>query len=89
MTRRELIRNRGLLGVLARDTVSLTGSQMTALALPWFVLTTTGSASRTALDSEGFVPVVVALVSVQSVAALAFAASGLRERARMAQAVPA
>jgi MFS family permease len=49
MTRRELIRNRGLLGLLARDTVSLTGSQMTMLALPWFVLTTTGSASRMAI----------------------------------------
>src|ERR687891_1416216 len=49
MTRRELIGNRGLLGVLARDTVSLTGSQMTMLALPWFVLTTTGSASRMAI----------------------------------------
>ena len=49
MTRRELIRNRGLLGLLARDVVSLTGSQMTWLALPWFVLTTTGSASRMAV----------------------------------------
>jgi MFS family permease len=49
MTRRELIRNRGLLGLLARDVVSMTGSQMTMLALPWFVLTTTGSASRMAI----------------------------------------
>jgi MFS family permease len=49
MTRRELLRNRGLLGLLARDVVSLTGSQMTWLALPWFVLTTTGSASRMAV----------------------------------------
>lgn len=49
MSRRELIRNRGLLGLLARDVVSLTGSQMTWLALPWFVLTTTGSASRMAV----------------------------------------
>ena len=49
MTRRELLRNRALLGVLARDIVSITGSQMTLLALPWFVLTTTGSASRMAL----------------------------------------
>jgi MFS family permease len=38
-----------VLGVLARDVVSLTGSQMTMLALPWFVLTTTGSASRMAI----------------------------------------
>lgn len=49
MSRRELIRNPGLVGLLARDTVSLTGSQMTMLALPWFVLTTTGSASRMAI----------------------------------------
>jgi predicted MFS family arabinose efflux permease len=49
VTRRELIGNRALLGVLARDVVSITGSQMTLLALPWFVLTTTGSASRMAL----------------------------------------
>lgn len=49
MSRRELIRNRGLLGLLARDVVSLTGSQMTWIALPWFVLTTTGSASRMAV----------------------------------------
>jgi MFS family permease len=48
VTGRELLRNRGLLGLLARDTVSLTGSQMTILALPWFVLTTTGSASKMA-----------------------------------------
>jgi MFS family permease len=49
MTRRELIRNRALLGVLARDVVSMTGSQMTLLALPWFVLTTTGSPGRMAV----------------------------------------
>ena len=49
MTRRELIRNPGLLGLLARDIVSMTGSQMTMLALPWFVLTTTGSAGRMAI----------------------------------------
>jgi MFS family permease len=49
MTRRELIRNKGLLGLLARDVVSMTGSQMTMLALPWFVLTTTGSAGRMAI----------------------------------------
>ena len=49
MTRRELLRHPGLLGLLARDTVSMTGSQMTALALPWFVLTTSGSATRMAI----------------------------------------
>jgi MFS family permease len=49
VTRRELIRNRGLLGLLARDVVSLTGSQMTMLALPWFVLIETESAARMAV----------------------------------------
>ena len=49
MTRRELFRHRGLLGLLARDVVSMTGSQMTWVALPWFVLTTTGSPSRMAI----------------------------------------
>ena len=49
MTRKELISNRALLGVLARDVVSMTGSQMTLLALPWFVLTTTGSPGRMAI----------------------------------------
>ena len=49
MRRRELLRHRGLLGLLARDVVSITGSQMTWLALPWLVLTTTGSAARMAV----------------------------------------
>ena len=71
MTRRELIRNRGLLGVLARDAVSLTGSQMTALALPWFVLTTTGSASRMAI---------VLAVESASMAVCGFLASNLAAR---------
>jgi MFS family permease len=46
VSRRDLLRHRGLLGLLARDVVSLTGTQMTWLALPWFVLTTTGSPAR-------------------------------------------
>lgn len=41
-----MLRNRGLLALLAAEVVSTTGSQMTWLALPWFVLSTTGSASR-------------------------------------------
>jgi MFS family permease len=49
MSRRELLRNRGLLGLLLRDIVSMTGSQMTWVALPWFVLTTTGSPTRMAI----------------------------------------
>jgi MFS family permease len=46
VSRRELLRHPGLLGLLARDIVSLAGSQMTWVAIPWFVLTTTGSPTR-------------------------------------------
>jgi MFS family permease len=49
MTTRELLRHRGLLAVLLRDVVSITGSQMTWVAIPWFVLTTTGSPARMTL----------------------------------------
>jgi MFS family permease len=38
--------NRSLLGVLSAELVSLTGTSMTFVALPWFVLATTGSAAR-------------------------------------------
>jgi predicted MFS family arabinose efflux permease len=47
MSRRELFGQRGLLALLAAEVVSTTGSQMTWLALPWFVLVTTGSATKT------------------------------------------
>jgi hypothetical protein len=38
-----LLRNRSLAAVLVAELVSLTGSAMTYVALPWFVLVTTGS----------------------------------------------
>ena len=41
-----MLRDRRLLALLVAETVSTTGSQMTWLALPWFVLTTTGSPGR-------------------------------------------
>jgi MFS family permease len=41
-----MLRNRSLLGVLSAELVSLTGTSMTFVALPWFVLATTGSAAR-------------------------------------------
>jgi MFS family permease len=41
-----LLRNRSLRAVLVAETVSLTGSAMTFVALPWFVLATTGSTAR-------------------------------------------
>lgn len=40
---------RPLVGVLAAIAVSLTGTRISAVALPWFVLVTTGSATRTGL----------------------------------------
>jgi MFS family permease len=39
-------RNRSLLGLIAAELVSLTGSAMTFVALPWFVLATTGSTAK-------------------------------------------
>jgi len=41
-----ILRNRSLLAILAAELVSLTGSAMTYVALPWFVLVTTGSTAR-------------------------------------------
>jgi MFS family permease len=49
MSRATLLREPALLALLARDVVSMAGSQMTWVALPWFVLTTTGSATRMAV----------------------------------------
>ena len=44
-----MIRDRSLLALLAGEFVSRLGSQLTTLALPWFVLVTTGSASKMGL----------------------------------------
>src|SRR5436190_2240265 len=44
-----MLRDRRLLALLVAETVSTTGAQMTWLALPWFVLTTTGSATQTSI----------------------------------------
>jgi MFS family permease len=43
------LRDRSLRALLAAEVVSTTGTQMTWLALPWFVLVTTGSATRMTL----------------------------------------
>jgi predicted MFS family arabinose efflux permease len=43
-----LLRNRSLAAVLAAESISLTGSAMTYVALPWFVLITTGSTAKMA-----------------------------------------
>jgi predicted MFS family arabinose efflux permease len=42
-----MLRDRRLLALLVAEAVSTTGSQMTWLALPWFVLVATGSATKT------------------------------------------
>jgi MFS family permease len=41
-----VIRDRSLLALLSGEFISRLGSQFTALALPWFVLVTTGSAAK-------------------------------------------
>jgi MFS family permease len=46
VSKRDLFRSRSIVGLLCAEVVSTTGSQMTWLALPWFVLVTTGSAAK-------------------------------------------
>ena len=41
-----MLRDRSIVALLMAEVVSTTGAQMTWLALPWFVLVTTGSATR-------------------------------------------
>lgn len=41
-----MLRNRSLAAILCAELVSLTGSAMTYVALPWFVLVTTGSTAK-------------------------------------------
>jgi MFS family permease len=68
MTRRALLRDRALLALLARDVISTAGSQMTWVALPWFVITTTGSATKMA---------VVVAVEAAALGIVGFAAGNL------------
>ena len=70
-TRMALIRNPALLALLVRDVVSSAGSQMTWVALPWFVLTTTGSATRMAI---------VVAVEAAALGIVGFAAGDLAAR---------
>src|SRR6266566_1239996 len=44
-----MIRDRAVLALLVAETVSSVGSQLSALAIPWFVLVTTGSATKMGL----------------------------------------
>ena len=50
-----------LYGLYAADTISLSGNAVAQIAIPWFVLTTTGSATLTALVVFfNFLPIVLA-----------------------------
>ena len=71
MSRSSVIRQPALLALLAREAVSLAGSQMTWVALPWFVLTTTGSATKMA---------VVVAVEAAALGLVGFAAGNLVSR---------
>jgi MFS family permease len=49
VSRAEILRNGPLRALLAAEVISTTGAQMTWLALPWFVLVTTGSPAQMTL----------------------------------------
>jgi predicted MFS family arabinose efflux permease len=49
VSRSQLLRERSIRALLTAEVVSTTGAQMTWVALPWFVLVTTGSATRMSL----------------------------------------
>src|SRR5438094_3505377 len=53
VVRAPVLRSRPLVALLIAETVSTTGSQMTWLALPWFVLVTSGSATRMTVVMAG------------------------------------
>ncbi len=51
---------RPVTGLLAANTISQVGNQFSALAIPWFVLATTGSASQTGITvAVGVVPMIL------------------------------
>ena len=51
-----------LFATIAADTISRTGNLLTAVAIPWFVLVTTGSPARTGIAVfAGALPVVISL----------------------------
>lgn len=54
-------RRRPLIALLTANTISLIGSQFTAVAIPWFVLVTTGSAAKMGLVAFAeLAPIVIA-----------------------------
>ena len=66
-----ILRARGLVPLVTAEAVSALGSQMTFLALPWFVLVTTGSAARMT---------VVLAVQIAPIALLGIPSGGLIAR---------
>ncbi len=51
---------RSIAGLLTANTISQVGNQFSALAIPWFVLATTGSASQTGITvAVGVVPMIL------------------------------
>jgi MFS family permease len=59
----QTVTHRPLYGLLLSEAVSLTGSRMSMVAIPWFVLTTTGSVTKTGLVAGAeMAPMVVAKV---------------------------
>ena len=53
MSRTDLLRQRSVVALLVAEVVSTTGGQMTWVALPWFVLLSTGSATKTTFVVAG------------------------------------
>lgn len=59
-----------LFALLAANAVSMTGNVFTLIAIPWFVLQTTGSAAQTGLTSAFACAYVVATLSMYLMPAL-------------------
>jgi hypothetical protein len=70
-----LLKDRRLATLLAAEVISSLGTQMTWVALPWFVLRTTSQFSTRS--------VIAAVLAVQSVAVLTIVGSALVERSAL------
>jgi len=57
-------RRRGIVGLLGANGVSALGTRMSMLAIPWFVLTTTGSAAQTGIVAFAEMAPYVALMAI-------------------------
>ena len=85
-----LLSNRNLAAVLGAELLSLTGSAMTLVASPWFVLIMTGLTARMgqALQHVGIPVVALAIVAGFTAAAAAFSAAVRGAREEKLDAVP-